>query len=37
MIASGCTPVSLGALTLRADAVPLVAISLVRFALHDLS
>lgn len=37
MIASGCTPVSLGALTLRADAVALVAIALVRFALQDLS
>jgi 16S rRNA (uracil1498-N3)-methyltransferase len=35
-IASGCTPVTLGGLTLRADAVPVVAISLVRFAFRDL-
>jgi 16S rRNA (uracil1498-N3)-methyltransferase len=36
MIAAGCTPVTLGALTLRADAVPLVAIAMARFALADL-
>ncbi|HEX6975205.1 MAG TPA: 16S rRNA (uracil(1498)-N(3))-methyltransferase [Vicinamibacterales bacterium] len=36
MIAAGCLPATLGPLTLRADAVPLVAIALVRFALNDL-
>ena len=36
MIAAGCTPVTLGALTLRADAVPVAALALLRFALNDL-
>ncbi len=36
MIAAGATPITLGGLTLRADAVPLAAIAVVRFALHDL-
>ncbi len=34
--AAGCVPVTLGALTLRADAVATVAIALARFALRDL-
>ena len=34
--AAGCVAVSLGALTLRADAVALVAIAMARFALRDL-
>lgn len=34
--AAGCLPVSIGALTLRADAVPIAAIALVRFAFGDL-
>jgi 16S rRNA (uracil1498-N3)-methyltransferase len=34
--AAGCLPVSLGALTLRADAVPVAAIALLRFVLGDL-
>jgi 16S rRNA (uracil1498-N3)-methyltransferase len=34
--AAGCTLVSLGALTLRADAVPIAAIAVLRFALEDL-
>jgi 16S rRNA (uracil1498-N3)-methyltransferase len=34
--AAGCRPVSIGSLTLRADAVPIAAIALVRFALGDL-
>ncbi len=33
---AGCLPVSLGALTLRADAVPIAAITLLRFTLGDL-
>jgi 16S rRNA (uracil1498-N3)-methyltransferase len=33
MIAAGCTPVTLGTLTLRADAVPVVALAIVRFVL----
>jgi 16S rRNA (uracil1498-N3)-methyltransferase len=33
---AGCLPVSIGALTLRADAVPIAAIALLRFALGDL-
>ena len=36
MVAAGCRPVTLGGLTLRADAVPLAAIAIVRFALDDL-
>ncbi len=36
MVASGCLAVTLGGLTLRADAVPLAAIAIVRFALEDL-
>lgn len=36
MIAAGCTPVSLGGVTLRADTVPLVAIAILRFAFSDL-
>ncbi len=36
IIAAGATPITLGGLTLRADAVPLAAIAVVRFALHDL-
>ena len=36
MVAAGCSPVTLGGLTLRADAVPLAAIAIVRFALDDL-
>jgi len=36
MVASGCLAVTLGGLTLRADAVPLAAIAIVRFALGDL-
>lgn len=35
-IAAGCLPVTLGGLTLRADAVPIAAIALVRFVLRDL-
>ena len=35
-VAAGCRPVSIGSLTLRADAVPVAAIALVRFALGDL-
>lgn len=35
-IAAGCRPFSLGSLTLRADAVPVVAVSLLRFAFDDL-
>jgi len=34
--AAGCLPVSIGALTLRADAVPVAAIALLRFALGEL-
>ncbi len=34
--AAGCVPVSLGALTLRADAVPIAAIAVLRFVLGDL-
>lgn len=34
--AAGCIPVTLGALTLRADAVAVAAIAMVRFALRDL-
>jgi len=34
--AAGCLPVSIGALTLRADAVPVAAIALLRFVLGDL-
>ena len=34
--AQGCIPVTLGALTLRADAIALVAIAIVRFAMRDL-
>ena len=34
--AAGCLPVSLGALTLRADAVPIAAIALLRFSLGDM-
>jgi 16S rRNA (uracil1498-N3)-methyltransferase len=34
--ASGCIPVTLGALTLRADAVAVAAIAMARFALEDL-
>lgn len=33
---AGCLPVSIGALTLRADAVPVAAIAVLRFALDDL-
>ena len=33
---AGCIPVTLGALTLRADAVAIAAIAMVRFALRDL-
>ena len=33
---AGCIPVTLGALTLRADAVAVAAIAMVRFALRDL-
>jgi 16S rRNA (uracil1498-N3)-methyltransferase len=33
---AGCLPVSLGSLTLRADAVPVAAIALLRFVLNDL-
>jgi 16S rRNA (uracil1498-N3)-methyltransferase len=36
MVAAGCRTVTLGGLTLRADAVPLAAIAIVRFALDDL-
>ena len=36
MMAAGATPITLGGLTLRADAVPVVAIAVVRFALDDL-
>lgn len=36
LVTGGCTPVTLGGLTLRADAVAIVAISLARFALGDL-
>lgn len=32
---AGCVPISLGALTLRADAVPLVGVALLRFAMGD--
>ena len=35
-VASGCVPVTLGRITLRADAVPLAALAVVRFALGDL-
>ena len=35
-VARACTPVTLGGLTLRADAVPIVALAIVRFALNDL-
>jgi 16S rRNA (uracil1498-N3)-methyltransferase len=34
--AAGCFPVTLGALTLRADAVALAAVAIVRFAMRDL-
>ncbi len=34
--AAGCIPVTLGALTLRADAIAVVAMAIVRFALRDL-
>lgn len=34
-IAGACVPVSLGALTLRADAIPIAALAVVRFALKD--
>lgn len=36
MVTAGCVAVALGGLTLRADAVPLAAIAIVRFALGDL-
>jgi 16S rRNA (uracil1498-N3)-methyltransferase len=36
MVSAGCVAVSLGGLTLRADAAPLAAIAIVRFALGDL-
>lgn len=36
MVAAGCIAVTLGGLTLRADAVPLAAIAIVRFGLGDL-
>lgn len=36
MVAAGCVAVTLGGLTLRADAVPLAAIAIVRFGLGDL-
>lgn len=35
-IAAGCTPVTLGALTLRADAVPVAAIAICRFVFGDM-
>lgn len=35
-IAAGCTPVTLGGLTLRADAVPIAAIAICRFVFGDL-
>ena len=35
-VGGACVPVSLGALTLRADAIPIAALSVVRFALRDL-
>jgi 16S rRNA (uracil1498-N3)-methyltransferase len=35
--AAGCVPVTLGALTLRADAIAVAAIAIVRFVLRDLS
>lgn len=35
-VAAGCMPVTLGHLTLRADAVPLATLAVVRFALGDL-
>lgn len=35
-VAAGCIPVSLGSLTLRADAVPVAAVAILRFALGDL-
>ncbi len=35
-VAAGCLPVSLGVLTLRADAVPVAAIAVLRFVLADL-
>lgn len=34
-LASGCVPVSLGALTLRADAAPIVALGVLRFVVGD--
>jgi 16S rRNA (uracil1498-N3)-methyltransferase len=34
--ASGCIPVTLGALTLRADATALAAIAIIRFVMGDL-
>jgi 16S rRNA (uracil1498-N3)-methyltransferase len=34
--AAGCLPISLGSLTLRADAVPVAAIAVLRFAIGDL-
>jgi 16S rRNA (uracil1498-N3)-methyltransferase len=35
-VAAGCVPVSLGALTLRADAVPVAAIAVLRFVFREL-
>lgn len=34
-VAGACVPVTLGALTLRADAIPIAALAVVRFALRD--